>query len=105
MRRADEDDADIEVLAHRRHLASGYREAARLALGFARRYRDEEGAAGGDREKACVAQARAWREAARAAQTGAEADRANDTRPGLARTRPSTEGAQAPAADRKTGSG
>jgi hypothetical protein len=76
------DEAAIERLAESRRLASGYREAARRALAFARRYRIEEGFAGSEREMACVAQALEWRRAARDAAAGGSA------RPGLARTRP-----------------
>ena len=43
------DEPEIARVAHERYLSSGYREAARRALDFARRYRAEEGAAGGTR--------------------------------------------------------
>ena len=41
------DDAESERLAHVSRLVAGYREAARRALDFARRYREDEGAPGG----------------------------------------------------------
>lgn len=66
-------------------LARGYREAARRALVFARQYRAEENAPGGDRERACIEQARAWRAAAHAVHV-TQARIAAD-RPGLARAR------------------
>ena len=61
------DDAESEHLAQVRRLVAGYREAAHRALDFARRYREEEGAPGGDRERACIEQAREWRRAAEVA--------------------------------------
>jgi hypothetical protein len=64
------DEAEIERLAHQRELAAGYREAARRALAFARRYRREEGAGGGERERACVAQAQVWRSVVRDLHAG-----------------------------------
>jgi len=64
------DEAEIERLAHERELAAGYREAARRALAFARRYRTEEGAAGGAREQACIAQAQVWRQVVRDLHAG-----------------------------------
>jgi len=73
------EDPEVERIARERGLAAGYRAAARRALGFARRYRNEEGSAGGEREKACIAQAREWR---------LLAHRAFVPKPGLARTRP-----------------
>lgn len=75
------DDDAAEQLARRDALAAGYREAARRALAFARRYREEEGAPGGPRERACILQANAWRRAAR--------DMRALPRPGLARARES----------------
>jgi hypothetical protein len=69
--------ADAERLARARRQARGLRVAARRALALARRYREEEGALG-ERERACVAQALAWRAAARDARLRAVA-------PGLAR--------------------
>ncbi|AKU95163.1 hypothetical protein AKJ09_01827 [Labilithrix luteola] len=66
-------------------LARGYRAAARRALVFARQYRAEEKAPGGDRERACIEQARAWRSAAHAVHI-TQARIAAD-RPGLARAR------------------
>lgn len=67
MRRAEEtlEESQIEGLARRNELARGYRQAAWVALAFAHRYRIEEGAAGGAREKACIAQAQVWRTAVR----------------------------------------
>ncbi|HEY8078084.1 MAG TPA: hypothetical protein VIF62_28350 [Labilithrix sp.] len=70
MRREAEDDPEIERLARRRFLAAGFREAARRAVRFARLYREEEGAPGGAREVACVAQAMQWRRAARDVRAG-----------------------------------
>jgi hypothetical protein len=64
------DELDIERLADGRRVASRYRDAARRALRLARIYRIEEGAGGGAREAACVAQALAWRAAARDAARG-----------------------------------
>jgi hypothetical protein len=94
------DEAEIERLARERELAAGYREAARRALVFAHRYRDEEGAAGGERERACIVQAQAWRRALRDLRAGRSAPALPDSvRPGLVRAR-------VPAADdtgRKTG--
>jgi hypothetical protein len=78
----DHEDEDVERLATARRLAMGYRTAARRALAFARLYRDEEGAPGGARERACVDQALAWRRAARDVQAS------RNLGPGLARTRP-----------------
>jgi hypothetical protein len=77
----------IARLAADRELACGYREAARRALAFARRYREEEGAAGGARELACIAQAQRWRSASRALQATRSASLAVVERPGLARAR------------------
>ncbi len=73
------DDPEVERIARERGLAAGYRAAARRALAFARRYRQEEGVAGGEREKACIEQALAWRAAAHSVEA---------PKPGLARTRP-----------------
>lgn len=87
----DDADLDAERAAHAARIAAGYREAARRALAFARRYRDEEGAPGGAREIACILQARAWRRAAHATHTA---------RPGLARTRGDVGHADAPASKR-----
>jgi hypothetical protein len=104
MRRDDAtlDEAEIERLAREGELAAGFREAARRALAFAHRYRDEEGAAGGARERACVAQAQEWRRAVRDLHAGRAVPALPDgVRPGLARAR-----AVAGAADdtgRKTG--
>jgi hypothetical protein len=77
----DEDDEDLERLATERRLRAGFRVAARRALAFARLYREEEGRAGGERERACLAQARAWRLSAHGVRVPSSA------RPGLARTR------------------
>lgn len=79
------DDAESERLARVGRLVSGYREAARRALDFARRYREEEGEAGGERERACIAQAMAWRKAAHDVRAGRPVSMI--PRPGLARTR------------------
>lgn len=79
-----EEDEEIERLAEQRRLAAGYRIAARRAIAFARLYREEEGSGGGPRERACVEQALAWREAARGV-----ASTPDSACPGLARTRPS----------------
>lgn len=72
------DEPEAERLAKDRRIARGLRAAALRALRLARRYREEEGA-GGARERACVAQALAWRSAARRQLVPA---------PGLARTTP-----------------
>jgi hypothetical protein len=92
MRREAEDDIEIERLARRRFLAAGFREAACRAIAFARRYRLEEGTAGGDRERACVAQALHWRRAARDVSAGRAL-------PGLVWTRQDPK----PASSRNTG--
>lgn len=83
------DDAEIEELARRRRVARSLHQAARRALGLARRYRDEEGA-GGERERACVTQALAWRSESKAIAPELGRGRAASTlpeRPGLARAR------------------
>jgi len=91
MRRPDDailDEAEIERLAHERSLAAGYREAARRALGFARRYRMEEGEAGGSREQACIAQAQLWRRVVRDLHAGlAVPSMPEGVGPGVARAR------------------
>jgi hypothetical protein len=91
MRRPDDatlDEAEIERLAHERELAAGYREAARRALVFARRYREEEGTAGGSREQACIAQARVWRRVVRDLHAGLAVPLMPEgIGPGLARAR------------------
>jgi hypothetical protein len=79
------DDAESEHLAQIRRLVAGYREAAHRALDFARRYREEEGAAGGERERACILQAMAWRKAAHDVRAGRPVSMI--PRPGLARGR------------------
>jgi len=91
------EESEIEALARARELAGGYREAARRALSFARRYREEEGAAGGERERACIAQARVWRRAVRDLHAGVPLA-SLPAHPGLARA-----GAPDSARDRKTG--
>jgi hypothetical protein len=94
------DEAEIERLAREGELAAGYREAARRALAFAHRYRDEEGTPGGVRERACIVQAQEWRRAVRDLRAGRAVPALPEgVRPGLARTR------QTPADDggRKTG--
>ena len=92
MRRPDDvilDEVEIERLASEHALAAGYREAARRALGFARRYRMEEGTAGGSREQACIAQAQLWRRAVRDLHAGLAIPSAPDGMgPGVARARP-----------------
>ena len=79
------DDAESERLAQIERLVAGYREAAHRALDFARRYREEEGAAGGERERACILQAMAWRKAAHDVRAGRPVSMI--PRPGLARAR------------------
>jgi len=74
------EEIEIERLARARRLARGLRVAARRAVALARRYRDEEGR-GGQRERACVDQALAWRRAARALAAAPLAEMG----PGLAR--------------------
>lgn len=93
---ADASDPDVASLAEQRRLAAGCRSAARRALEFARLYRDEEGAPHGDRERACVAQALAWRRSARDAAAGRPIPVA--PRPGLARAH--ADEAPAPASKR-----
>lgn len=78
------DDADAGRLADLERLAAGCREAARRTLAFARRYREEEGAPDGERERACIAQALAWRQTAREMRAGRSVAA---PRPGLARAR------------------
>jgi len=72
------DEPEAEARARVARLVAGYREAAHQALEFAHRYREEEGAPGGARERACILQANEWRRAAREVRAG---------RPGLARAR------------------
>jgi hypothetical protein len=107
MRRADDatlDDVEIERLARERDLASGFREAARRALAFARRYRDEEGTAGGAREQACVVQAQEWRRAVRDLHAGRPVPSLPEgIRPGLARTRDDAPATKTASDGRKTG--
>jgi hypothetical protein len=109
MRRPDEatlaplDEHEIERLAGEHDLALGFREAARRALAFARRYRDEEGAAGGARERACIVQALEWRRAVRDLHAGRPVPSLPDgIRPGLARAR-ADEATGAADDGRKTG--
>lgn len=90
------DDAESERLAHVGRLVAGYREAARRALDFARRYRQDEGAPGGARERACIVQAMAWRKAAHDVRAGRPV--AITTGPGLARARESSDPASKRAA-------
>jgi hypothetical protein len=80
------DEGDLERALRARERRAGYRAAAQRALAFARLYRAEEGAAGGMRECACVAQAREYRNLALRERTARDGVAA----PGLARTRPST---------------
>jgi hypothetical protein len=102
MTRPDEatlDETEIERLAREHDLAAGYREAARRALAFARRYREEEGTAGGSRERACIEQAQVWRVAVRDLHAGLPVPALPEgLRPGLARAKPG-----AGSGDRKTG--
>jgi hypothetical protein len=101
---AIERDEDVERLVRARRRASGYRTAARRALRLARRYRAEEGAPGGARERACVAQALAWRVSAREAlhaSTSSEASSPSSVRPGLARGRVGSAEEVAPATPRR----
>jgi hypothetical protein len=92
MRRPDDaaiDEIEIDRLAREQELVAGYREAARRALAFARRYRTEDGSAGGARERACIDQAQIWRRAVRATHAGLPATALREgARPGLARARP-----------------
>ena len=77
---------EVERVAHTRATIVRYRMAARRALRLARHYRAEEGLAGGSREAACVAQARAWRRVVRDLRASASAASiAENTGPGLAR--------------------
>lgn len=91
MRRDDAlvDEAEIDRLVRERELAAGYREAAHRALAFAHRYRDEEGAAGGSRERACIVQAQEWRRAIHDLHAGRPVPAVPESvRPGLVRARP-----------------
>jgi hypothetical protein len=81
------DDIEVARLTRERRLTRGLRVAARRAIALARRYRDEEGPHG-TREDACVAQALAWRAAARQLHL-------SPLRPGLARTAPPDSKAEA----------
>jgi hypothetical protein len=78
------EELEIERLARAARRGRGFIVAARRALVLARRYRDVEGP-GSAREAACVAQALAWRLAARKERQVAASER---DRPGLARTAP-----------------
>jgi hypothetical protein len=108
MRRPDDpaeqlilDEAEVERLARERELTAGFREAARRALDFARRYRAEEGTAGGSREQACIAQAQAWRQVVRDLHAGLPVPALPEgVGPGVARAHPD---AAAKGSDRKTG--
>ena len=99
------DDGEVERLARERDLAAGYREAAKRALDFARRYREEEGVSGGPREGACILQAQQWRRAVRDLHAGLPVPALPEgVRPGLARGRTSVGEAPDSAGDgRKTG--
>ena len=94
------DEPEIARVAHERYLSSGYREAARRALDFARRYRAEEGAAGGTRERECIAQAHGWRRVVRDLHAGLPVP-AVPVSPGVVRAR--TERAPESGSGRKTG--
>jgi hypothetical protein len=93
------DDAESERLVQVSRLVAGYREAAHRALEFARRYREEEGSAGGQRERACIVQAMAWRRAAHDVRAGRPVPMI--PRPGLARAR----GESAPVSTTKRAAG
>jgi hypothetical protein len=93
------DDAESERHARVSRLVAGYREAARRALELARRYRDEESAAGGARERACIVQALAWRRAAHEVRAGLPVPMI--PRPGLARA--GAEAASEPSTKRAAG--
>lgn len=98
------EETDIARLAREQELAAGYREAARRALDFARRYREEEGAAGGARERACILQAQEWRRAVRALHAGLPVPALPEgVRPGLARGRTGAADAPESTGGRKTG--
>lgn len=98
------DEGEIERLAREQDLAAGYREAARRALAFARRYREEEGTPGGSRERACIDQARVWRRAVRDLHAGLPVPALPEgIRPGLARARPDEAAAAGTGDGRKTG--
>lgn len=108
MRRSDDavlDEIEIDRLARRHDLEAGYRAAARRALSFARRYREDEGAPGGSRELACIGQAQIWRRAARDLRAGLPAPALPEgLRPGLARARPDdVAAADKPGGGRQTG--
>ena len=92
------DEPEIARIARERALAAGYRQAARRALDFARRYRAEEGAAGGTRERECLAQAQVWRRVVRDLHAGLPVP-AVPAGPGVTRVRAETE----PGKGRKTG--
>lgn len=86
----EEQDVELELLAELRRTVAGCYSGARRALRMARRYREEEGRAGGRREAACVIQARTWRDEARALRTlsGGSREEARAifvARPGVAR--------------------
>ena len=100
MLEAEIEQGEIDRLARERDLTTGFREAARRALAFARRYRVEEGAAGGAREVACIEQAQVWRRAVRDLRAGLPVP-ALPLGPGLARTTPPTRAEDSD--DRKTG--
>lgn len=101
MRRADEvlDESQVAELVRRNELVAGYRRAAWVALAFAHRYRIEEGAVGGEREKACIAQAQVWRAAVRDLHAGKPLE-SLPKHPGLARAVPPSDAASG---GRKTG--
>ena len=97
------DEAEIDRLARQHDLAMGFREAAHRALAFARRYRAEEGAPNGPRERGCIAQAQSWRHAVHDLHAGLAVPAlpvgAIEGRPGLASARPG----EAKNPDRQTG--
>ena len=100
MLEAEIEQGEIDRLARERDLTRGFREAARRALAFARRYRVEEGTAGGAREVACIEQAQVWRRAVRDLHAGLPVP-ALPLGPGLARATPPTRAEDSD--DRKTG--
>lgn len=90
------DEATLERIVHLQKLARGYVGAAKRAVGHARRYRAEEGRAGGTRERACLDQAAEWRreardlrrEAVREREVARQAAVRVGPRPGIVRARP-----------------
>lgn len=83
MEPSEEIDLDLERLAALRRTVAGCYLGARRAVRMARRYRREEGRPG-TREAACLAQARVWRDEARALRAAERRPEAIP-RPGVAR--------------------